>query len=255
MNLAGMQRQLLGALLEYAPEASVASAGLRVYANNVRGQLVEALRETYERAERWFGVERFTAYANAYIEAHPSGDWNLNRYGADFPAFLAGELPPSDPGDEIAWLDGALRDAFYGADVAPVALHDVTVTDWDQAIFRFIPSLRVRSMRSNAPALWAALNAASVPPDAMVLPEPVAVRVWRADLTPRFTSMAPWEAECLVSAMSGATFGALCAQLAAIEPETDVTVRAGQLLRAWFDDGLVSDISDVSDGREPVLTR
>lgn len=239
MNLAGMQRQLLGALLEYAPEASVASAGLRVYANNVRGQLVEALRETYERTERWFGVERFTAYANAYIEEHPSGDWSLNRYGADFPAFLAGELPPSDPGDEIAWLDGALRDAFYGADLTPVALHDVTVTDWDRAVFRFIPSLRVRSMRSNAPALWAALNAALVPPDAMVLPEPVAVRVWRAGLTPRFTSMAPWEAECLVSAMSGATFGELCAQVSEMKPDSDVALLAGQLLRTWFDDGLV----------------
>lgn len=246
MNLASVQRQFLGALLEHGRGVSDGSPGLRVYANNVRGQLVDALRETYERTERWFGPERFEGYAHAYIEAHPSNDWSLNRYGADFPAFLARELLPADAGADIAWLDGALRDAFFGTDVVPAQLHALTGVDWDRAVFRFVPSLRVRYMHSNAPALWAALNILAVPPEAVILPTPVAVRVWRTDLTPRFTSMEPWEAECLARATSCATFGELCAHLAAISPEADVAVLAGQLLRMWFEDGLVAGVTDTA---------
>lgn len=244
MNLASLQRQFLGEVLASGLVPADASPGLRVYANNVRGQLVEALRETYERTERWLGGDRFAAIADAYVQTHPSAGWNLNAYGADFPAFVSMALPLPDPAAEIAGLDGALRDAFYGADLAPVTPQSLAVGDWEQAVFRFAPSLSVCSMHTNAAAIWSALASSTAPPQASLLPAPVAVRVWRKALTPQFTSMSACEAECLALASSGATFGALCQRLATPDPDADTATLAGQLLGDWLTDELIVGVTE-----------
>lgn len=244
MNLATLQKHFLGAVLAQEHMPAGLSRGLRVYANNIRGQLVEALRETYERTERHLGSEGFTAIAEAYVQKHPSGDWSLNAYGADFPAFVSTELPLPDPAAEIAWLDGALRDAFYGTDVVPVTPQTLAVDDWEKAVFRFAPSLSVYSMHTNAAAIWSALASSAPPPQASLLPAPVAVRVWRKGLTPQFVSMPEWEAHCLSLAVGGATFATLCEHLASRVTDTDTATLAGQLLRDWLTDELMVSVTD-----------
>jgi hypothetical protein len=213
-----------------------------VYANNYRGQLAGSLRDTFERVERWLGSEAFEEHIAAYVETHPSSSWNLNGYGEDFPAFLSLVIPLPDPAAEIAWLDHALRNAFYSRDVTAAVLQGLTVNDWERATFSFVPSLRFRWVHTNASSIWAALSALSTPPTVSLLAEPVAVRVWRQQLTPRFTSMPSWETECLDLAMAGGTFGELCTLLERLCPDADIATVAGQLLREWFDGGLVTAV-------------
>ncbi|UPG90218.1 DNA-binding domain-containing protein [Luteibacter aegosomaticola] len=242
MSLARLQQQFLSAVLGEGDAAPADPRGMRVYANNYRGQLAGSLRDTFERVERWLGEEAFEGHVAAYVEAHPSSSWNLNGYGEDFPAFLVHAVPLPDPAAEIAWLDHALRNAFYCRDVTPAVLQELTVSDWERATFSFVPSLGFRWVHTNAPSIWAALSSSSAMPATTLLPDPVAVRVWRQQLTPRFTSMPPWETDCLDLAMAGGTFGELCALLERLRPDADIATVAGQLLREWFEDGLVADV-------------
>lgn len=242
MNLARLQQQFVGALLGGGDAAPADPRGMRVYANNYRGQLAGSLRDTFERVERWLGTEAFEEHVAAYVETHRSSSWNLNGYGEGFPAFLSHAIALPDPAAEIAWLDHALRNAFYCRDVTAVGLQGLTVGDWERATFSFVPSLGFRWVHTNASSIWAALSALSTPPAASLLPEPVAVRVWRQQLTPRFTSMPSWETECLDLAMAGGTFGEICALLERLRPDADIATVAGQLLREWFNDGLVASV-------------
>ncbi|HEY4091162.1 MAG TPA: DNA-binding domain-containing protein [Luteibacter sp.] len=240
MSLARLQQQFLAALLEGHDTSIADPRGLRVYVNNYHGQLLGSLRDTYQRTAQWLGDEVFTELARAYIDANPSASWSLNAYGQTFPEHVARAILLPDPVAELAWLDNALRDAFYAVDVAPLTLHELVIEDWERAVFTFVPTLRFRTMHTNAPAIWSALASAQEAPDACLLPVPVAVRIWRCDLTPRFTSMPVAETGCLDLAMAGGTFGELCAWLAAHQPETDTATLAGQLLREWFSEGLVA---------------
>lgn len=243
MKLIDLQRALLASLA--GAEGSIAAdpRGVRVYANNHRGQLLGALRETYERVARWLGDDVFEALALGFIDENPSAAWSLNDYGHGFPDFVANALLQPDPAAELAWLDHALRQAFYARDASPLTLRAVVVADWEQATFTFVPSLRFRHLHTNAAAIWSALSTLEGHPAPALLPAPVAVRVWRSNLAPRFVSMPPHETACLDLAMAGGTFGDLCALLAAQEPDADIAAVAGQLLREWFEDGLVASVA------------
>lgn len=236
------QQAFLAAVLDDGAGTVADPRGLRIYANNHRGQLVSSLRETYEQTAAWLGPLAFDALARAYSEAFRSEAWSLNHYGQSFPGWLADARPLPDPASEIAWLDNALRNAFYGAHATPLPLHELTVDDWDGAVFGFVPTLRFQPMRTNAPAIWSALASGGDVPDAVALPGTIAVRVWRNELTPRFSSMPAAEAACLDLALAGGTFGELCTLLTAHYPEAELPMRAGGLLREWFGDGLVASV-------------
>jgi hypothetical protein len=241
-DLRQLQQAFLAAVLG-GDEGTVADPrGLRIYANNHRGQLIGSLRETYERTAAWLGADVFDAHAHGFVGAHRSETRSLNHYGQGFPQWLADTRATTDPAAELAWLDNALRNAFYGRHADPLRLEDVAIDDWEGAVFGFVPTLRFQPMRTNAPAIWSALANGNEAPEATALPAPVAVRVWRRDLTPRFSSMPPAEAECLDLALAGGTFGELCTVLAGYYAGDTLAMHAGALLREWFEDGLVATV-------------
>ncbi|SEW21386.1 DNA-binding domain-containing protein [Luteibacter sp. 329MFSha] len=249
MTLALLQRRFVGSLLDGGEPPVADARGWRVHLGNYRGGLVEALRDTFERTERLLGHERFAAMAHAYAEGHPSHAWSLNGYGATFPDFLQRLATVPQAVAEVAWIDEALRDAFYGPDVPSIALRDCPVDDWSEATFRFVPSVRLHRLHTNAATIWAALAASSPVPDAVTLTEPSTVRVWRRHLAPRFATLPSRDAICLSLAMSGATFGEVCAWLGTRVPAIDVAAEAGTLLREWFDEGLVQGCSAAGASR------
>ncbi|UPG96048.1 DNA-binding domain-containing protein [Luteibacter aegosomatissinici] len=243
MKLVDLQRALLASLNDAGTPVTADPRGVRVYANNHRGQLLGSLRDTYERVALWMGDEVFETLALAYIDQNPSAAWSLNHYGQSFPAYLAGACPLPDPVAELAWLDHALRQTFYSHDVVPLALREAAVIDWEQANFAFVPSLRFGHVHTNAAAIWSALSAGTHPPTPSLLLAPAAVRVWRSELSPRFVSMPPHETASLDLAMAGGTFGDICALLNTHMPDGDTAATAAQLLREWFEDGLVVSVA------------
>jgi len=99
--LAALQAQMSAALLaadpvaQELPEQLFAGAypgtvGLRVHRNTVLSALSNALRSSFKTVEHLVGEAFFDRMAVAYARTRPPQAPQLDAYGADFPAFIAG---------------------------------------------------------------------------------------------------------------------------------------------------------------------
>lgn len=247
MSLAELQQTmrawLTGDELAASRFGQGARAGLDVYQNNYRAQLVACLAETFARVKAWLGDDAFLAAAARHIDAVPPNGWTLDNYGRDFSRTLRA-LYPSDPEVvELAWLDRALADAFVGPDVTPVSMASVASIDWDGAIFRFTPTLRLGRMITNATAIWSMLAANSEPPKVERLPRAATVLVWRREWTSCFRTIDDSESAAIESALTGATFGKLCAAVIETFGEQEGVKIVGGYLARWLQDELIVDLS------------
>src|SRR5450830_1009611 len=98
MNLAQWQRELRHWLVSASEEAAAnlggtARAGLSVYQNNYRGQLVGCLEEAFPQVRVWIGEEAFFAAAVSHIDQCPPRGWTLDAYPQGFGATLARRFP------------------------------------------------------------------------------------------------------------------------------------------------------------------
>jgi hypothetical protein len=240
MSLREVQKRFLADVADTATESAFESPGMRAYARNYHGKLVEALRDTYARTLLWLGDDAFDAEARRYIDASPPVSWTLDAYGDGFVALLDARFPDDPDVGELAWLDLALRRAFSGRSADTLGPASLVADDWDRVEFVFVPTLQARRMRSNAVVIWKALDDETLPPASTVLPVEGAVRVWREGLSPRFSSMGADEYACLDLALAGGSFGEICELLLRWHGAGRVATEAGHLLRAWVSDGLVT---------------
>jgi len=215
------------------------TAGLGVYHNAYRAQLVATLRDSFERTWAWLGDDRFDEAARAHSTLTPPSSWTLGDYGRGFSATL-GALYPDDPEiAELAALDWALRRAFDGPDAAPVAAERLSEVDWDKAVIRLVPGVQLLSATTNAAAIWSAIAAGETPPAAEALAEPATIRVWRQEFAPKFATICGAERDAIEAALLGVTFAELCAALAIGEGVAQATETAGWILSEWLRDGLI----------------
>ena len=238
MRLLELQQDFCAYLLDRpnAIEAEVAG-DIGVYHHAYRAQLLNCLRDTFEKTWSWLGDDGFEAAARAHIEAHPPQGWTLNAYGEGFDRTLAG-LHPDDPEiAELAWLEWRLRRAFDGPDAEPVDPAELDAVDWDNAVLHPVPTLALGRVTTNCAALWSALAEGAVPPPAERLPEPAAIRVWRLGLSSRFRSLGPAEEQALRLVLAGARFTEICERIA------DDSTEIGRVFGLWLQDGLIAAVS------------
>ncbi len=221
----------------------VKASGLAVYRHAYRAQLVACLRDTYEKTWSWLGDEAFDDAAATFVAAHPPSAWTLADYGEAFAGTLAWLYPDDPEVVELAWLDWTLRRAFDGEGADPVAPETLAAVDWETARLSFLPTLAIGAVTTNCAAIWTALAEDEAPPGAERLPEPAAVRVWRAGLSPQYRTIDLFEARALDQAMTGLSFSALCARLAeGMDDPDEAAARVGGLLGVWLQDGLVTAV-------------
>ena len=216
-----------------------ARAGLDVYQNNYRAQLVACLSETFQRVKAWLGDEDFLAAAVSHIQSSPPSNWTLDHYGRNFAESLLARYAGDPEVAELAWLDRALADAFVGPDIEPVPPHSLAAIDWDRAVLRFTPTLQIGHVLTNSTMIWSALSAGSTPPAVERLPNATAALVWRKEFTSCFRTLTSKEARAVAHIQSGASFGALCAMLVTTEGEIAGLKMAGEFLAQWLRDGLI----------------
>lgn len=248
MNLATLQRdfrELIAGddIVARLNEATEAKAGLAVYRNNYRGQLVACLGETFARTRDWLGDAAFREAVDAHILAVRPTHWSLDAYPRPFPATLEQLYPADVEVAELAWLESDLECAFVAADADPFSLDGLAGIDWDHAFLRFSPSLTVRSMTTNASAIWSALSAGERPPAIELHPEPVAIIVWRQEFVSCFRLVDRHEAMAIRALGDRSSFGALCASLVEELGEQEGTERAGAMLGQWLREGLIIAVS------------
>jgi len=232
---------LAGADVPLEGVAVGAMRGLPVYRHTYRAQLVASLRNTFEKTWAWLGDEAFDRAVTRHVDGHSPASWTLNVYGGNFPQTLRDLFPGELEVAELAWLEWALRRAFDGPNAKPLGADALARIDWDSARLSFLPTLVLGEVATNAPAIWSALNRGERPPPAERAGT-AAVRVWRADLSPKYRSIEDFERRALLLALAGKRFPDLCDCLAGEDDHEVAVQRIGALLASWIQDGLIIGI-------------
>ena len=198
-----------------------ASLRLAIYRNAHHKRMRAALSAAFEQTESYMGDKMFGELADGYLVAHPSQHPNLRWFGDRFAHFATEALPDYPFIGELAALEWALGIAFDAADAESIRvadLLDVPPDAWGDLAFALHPAVQILTLKSNAGALWQALNDEKVAPDGACLATPASWLVWRIDHEAQLRSLCAFEAQALRALAEGATFGALCAAAAGMDP-------------------------------------
>ncbi len=251
-TLAEQQRQLrLAVQLDRSAPSLLLDGGglLRIYQQAYTSRLVAALRDNYGLLPRLMGDEAFEALARAYVQDCPSPHPSIRWFGDELVDFMARheDLVPHPAMLDLARMEWALRAAFDAADAPPLQaaeLARLAPEAWATLVFAFQPSLQYLALDWAIEPAWRALQAAGED-DEPALDEPEAhahvLLVWRPQLDTRWRSASsPLEAQLLAAAMSGSTFGALCALAAAALGEEQAPPAVIAALQQWLAEGLLT---------------
>ena len=215
---------------------------LALYRVNLRAGWERALTSAYPVVRALVGADFFRGLAHAYGRQHPSVSGDLNRFGANFPAFVSAfEHVRSLPylGD-VAELEWSVHVARYAADSRHLARSCVAaLSPHDLLAARFTVNPACAWQRSTFPvvSLWRAHQ----PHSSVALPRALDSGEWALVVRPR------WQPEVLVSgageiaALTQLRFGrdmeAAIEAAVQAQPEFDF---AKALVR-WLDRGVLVD--------------
>lgn len=255
MNLHAMQRDFRRWLTKAdAPAAhrlaGADRAGLDVYQNNYRVQLVGCLETTYPHLRTFSGDAAFRHAAIHHVTRHPPSAWTLDAYGAGFERTLLALWPGNPVLHDLAWLEWALATAFVARDTVALDPARLAAVDWDRARLDFAPSLHLARLTTNAADIWSALQAGEPAPAAALLPALAGVAVWRRGFVARLRVLDPLAYDALVLARAERSFGAPCAMLVERLGADEGIARAGSLLADWIGSELLTRVSATRQPRK-----
>jgi hypothetical protein len=247
MNLAALQRDFRSWLTVEASDAAArfgdhAEPGLAVYLNNYRSQLMACLGESFATVRAWLGEAAFDGAAASHIDRLPPHSWTLDAYALEFPDTIDALYPEDPEVGELAQLERDLGLAFVGQDAESPDLAALTQIDWNGAILEFVATFTLLRVRTNAGAIWSAINAGETPPAAAVLDAPAVIAIWRKDYSPTFRTLDSVEARAMFMVADGRTFGEICNDVAHEVGEIDGPKVAGILLGRWISEGLLDAV-------------
>ncbi|MGY2229136.1 HvfC/BufC N-terminal domain-containing protein [Pseudomonas tolaasii] len=243
MNLAQWQHAFRGWLVSASAQSAEAlgnhHAGLAVYQNNYRAQLIGCLEQAFPNLRRWVGDEAFLAASIHHIDQQPPHAWSLDAYPAGFHQTLKTLFPHNPDVHELAWIESALNDAFVAADARPLAMDTLAHLDWDTAVLQLSPSLRCHALTTNAEAIWSALWQETPAPDAAMLDEAGGLLVWRREFTSRLRQVDALELQALLQLQTDGSFARLCEFLVQCLGEEAGVMQAGEYLAGWLGSELI----------------
>jgi hypothetical protein len=217
-----------------------------VYRASLVANLTDALRAVFPVVDRLVGGDFFDAVAAAYIDGHPSTCGDLNDYGGEFPAFLAGFGPARElvylP--DVARLEWLAHEAFHAADAGPLDLGRLAAVPPERyGGLRFCPHPSVRLMRSAYPVhrIWQ-VNQAGHDGDAAVRLDrgSVNLAICREGLEIALLPLTPGAWAMAGAFLAGSDFATAWDRATTAEPGLD----AGAALHALIAQGVVADFRD-----------
>jgi hypothetical protein len=248
------QSDQLADMIAATPRVSRATR-LRIYTEAYRLRLAGAMDSDYHQLHVFSGDEAYTSLMHAYIQAYPSRQPSLRRFGEHLPAFLRQTEPYCLHSElaELAEFEWALCHAFDAADAQVVSLEQLTAIApeaFAALTLGFHPSLKVLSLHCAAPQVWEALNdkPEEAPPPFDWSLEARTWLVWRQELRMMFRPAEPDECWALNAFQGGQTFGDVCEGLCRWHAEDRVPQRAVALLQRWLSEQLVVAIATVNPG-------
>ncbi|WP_049623727.1 DNA-binding domain-containing protein [Frateuria defendens] len=252
-NLRALQQRMAQAVLDpRAPRPADilgdARAGaderLDVYRHGYRLRLAEALRVEFPGLARLAGEAAFARLLAAYVEAHPSGHYNIRWHGDGLPAFLE-RAPPWRRRPALAAmarLDWALSTAFDAADEPALARAELAAVPgdaWPALRLELQQALQVLPLAHNLEAIRRAADLGEAPPRLRRRRAERALLAWRQAHAVHYRLLDADEAVALAAAMRGEPFAQLCERLATLHAPASAAPRMVALLQAWLDGGLI----------------
>lgn len=227
--------------------AGARDAGLRVYQNNYRAQLVGCLEQTFPCLRAFVGPDAFLRAAVSHIDRRPPSAWTLDAYGERFGETLVALYPDNPDVHELAWIEWAMNTAFVAHDSLPLDAATLGAVEWDSARLLFAPSLRLAPLTTNAVDIWSALNEGREAPEARMLEQAGAMLVWRPALLVRIRVLDRATHEALSHARQHGRFDMLCALLVERLGEQAGVAEAGALLADWIGSEVVVGLAPGED--------
>lgn len=219
---------------------------LHIYHNAYRVRLLENLRDAFEKTWSYLGDAHFELAARAFIDEHPPRHRNLRWHGAEFPQWLARRFPDDLDIAELALIDWQLRQAFDGPNATPLRASDLAALgseDWARVGFQFVPTVFMAPLHFNSVAIWHALDQEQTPPPAEAFVESPWLLIWRKGWQPHFRTLQGAEHAALSRLQDGASFAAVCAELAERFSDQEVASVAAESLRAWLQDEMIAGLT------------
>lgn len=137
-------------------------ARLAVYRNNAIGVQILALQTIYPACLRILGEACFRTLGRDYLQAHPSTDPDLNRFGNRYPELLSGLQDGVGEHNsfadypylaDLARLEWALHQAWFAADSSPFDPAQLSDPNCDPPQLRFALPPGTRLLASRWPLL------------------------------------------------------------------------------------------------------
>lgn len=243
-GLAAVQRHfadrvLANALPPEMPEDLI-TGRLPIYHHAYRARLAEVLADTYAKTCLYMGSDTFEAHARDYAVAHPPRTRSLNRYGEGLVGTLRAAYSDNPELHELAQLDWDLRTRFDSADVPTLETAAAQASDtWTTRPGVLHPSALLRAITTNVVGVWNAIHTDDDVPEAVALPAPATLLVWRKGHQPHFRTLDAAEVAWVQALHAGASVHDACAALLGSGLwQGDPTVLGGWLAQL-LDDGLV----------------
>lgn len=211
-----------------------------LYRGNLTATWDKTLANAYPVIRQLVGEEFFGGLSQAYGHAHPSGNADLNRFGAGFADFLAGFPHAADLPylPDMARLEWALHRAHYGPAAAAATASQLAAVPperLEELTMMLHPACSLHASPWAVVPLWLAHQ----PDGGHDFPETMAQASYGAVLRPqwktRLLPLSPATHAALGQLASGAPFGA--ALDAAFERDEDFDI--GAQLTQWLDNGLI----------------
>lgn len=156
--------ELIASSWSLAPEERV-----EIYRGMFPLRMIEALEADYPALRHHLGEGGFAGLALAYVEAHPSRSYTLNRLGDHLPRHLAGALGRVDAPflADLARAELAMTEVFDAAEEAPLteeAVQGIAAEHWAGARLRPVPAFRVLAFRHDVARHLDAASNGTPPP-------------------------------------------------------------------------------------------
>ena len=219
-----------------------AAQRLRIYSDAYRLRLVDVLGNDFPATRDALGEDRFAAFAERYLAAHPSVRPSVRHAGSHFADWLEAQAEAPSGLHELArfeWLQWA---AFDADDAPALEVADVAALPADEW-----PALRLRLHPSARLLDTVRLAIHDGIPTLAEADEPMRWLLWRdADGDACWRSLEADEAGALHAVLDSACFGEVCETLST--PHGDAgALRAASLLKRWLADGLIAADSPLFD--------
>ena len=243
MTLLTAQADFAAALRDPSPDAApagfprLARRRFRIYRNNVRVALIEALAAAYPVVRQLVGQPFFERMARIYASDRPAAARTLNLYGAGFADFIAGFAPARELPylADIARLERALLESLHAADAPALDPAALGALGAGVATARFAPHPATRLVRSTWPIaeIWQA-NAGDEPPagDLVFTAGAAGALVLRPEHAVRIEALAPAEYAFAETLLAGGDAMAAHAAAASADGDFDVVAAFRTLLAA-----------------------